>query len=639
VRIKTIRIRNFRGFSDSTIQLDALTSFVGPNGAGKSTVLAALNVFFRESSNATDVAELSEQDFHRKNTAEPVDVSLTFHELSESAKRELSHYVRNGELVVSARATFDAAKQAAKVVHFGSRLAMAAFAPFFRLHKDGAGAPEINAEYERLRGVFGELPANARSKDAKAEALSAYEAAHPELGVLLESEDTFYGIAGASKLAAYVQWVYVPAVKDATQEQAEGRDSALGKLLARTVRAQWNFKDELAALEADLRERYQTLLAQRQGALEAVSKALTGRLVEWCHPDAAVNLAWLGGAVNVREPTARASVSEGEFSGDLARFGHGFQRSYLMALLQELASAREAEADAPTLILGCEEPELYQHPPQARHLAEVFRTLSEANAQILLTTHSPYFVSGEHFEGVRMVRRSAAAGSASAHALTFARFVERCAVADAGQPERPDAAAARLGDLLRPQINELFFARGVVLVEGSEDAAYLMTWMSVKGLMSSFRQKGLHVVPVDGKSRLLRPLVVAQELGMPVFVAFDSDAHCSPKHRTRHESDNRKLLRLLGTPDADAFPADVVWHAGYAQWPTVLSAAVKADLVASIGDDALRQIKDRVRVSCGQASSLDKNALFVERCLVEAHRAGASSGVLDRWCAAVLSLH
>lgn len=176
-------------------------------------------------------------------------------------------------------------------------------------------------------------------------------------------------------------------------------------------------------------------------------------------------------------------------------------------------------------------------------------------------------------------------------------------------------------------------------MEGSEDAAYLMTSMSVNGWMSSFRQKGLHVVPVDGKSRLLRPLVIAQEMDMPVFVAFDSDANCSQKHRTRHESDNRKLLRLLGSPDADPFPADVVWHVGYVQWPTVLSAAVKADLVASIGDDGLRQVKDRVRVACGQASNLDKNALFVERCLAEAHRVDGRSGVLDRWCAAVLDLH
>jgi len=56
--------------------------------------------------------------------------------------------------------------------------------------------------------------------------------------------------------------------------------------------------------------------------------------------------------------------------------GHGLQRSYLLALLQELAGSEAP--NAPTLILGCEEPELYQHPPQARHLADADGTFTDA---------------------------------------------------------------------------------------------------------------------------------------------------------------------------------------------------------------------------------------------------------------------
>ena len=60
MRIKCVRIVNFRGFEDQLIELDPYTAFVGPNGAGKSTVLAALNVFFREVDFAsTDTVKLS----------------------------------------------------------------------------------------------------------------------------------------------------------------------------------------------------------------------------------------------------------------------------------------------------------------------------------------------------------------------------------------------------------------------------------------------------------------------------------------------------------------------------------------------------------------------------------------------------
>ena len=58
MKIKSIRIENFRSFQDETIVLNSYSCFVGPNGAGKSTVLAALNVFFQErAESATDITK------------------------------------------------------------------------------------------------------------------------------------------------------------------------------------------------------------------------------------------------------------------------------------------------------------------------------------------------------------------------------------------------------------------------------------------------------------------------------------------------------------------------------------------------------------------------------------------------------
>ena len=49
MKIESVRIENFRGFKDETIEFDNYSCLVGPNGAGKSTILAAMNVFFRQS--------------------------------------------------------------------------------------------------------------------------------------------------------------------------------------------------------------------------------------------------------------------------------------------------------------------------------------------------------------------------------------------------------------------------------------------------------------------------------------------------------------------------------------------------------------------------------------------------------------
>ena len=131
MKIACVRIENFRSFRDVTIPFNDYACLVGPNGAGKSTVLTALNVFFRESDNLpTDLSQLDLEDFHCKETGEPIRITLTFCDLSNEAKEDFADYVRQDQLVVSAVATFDAATGKAQVRQYGQRLAMRAFAPY-----------------------------------------------------------------------------------------------------------------------------------------------------------------------------------------------------------------------------------------------------------------------------------------------------------------------------------------------------------------------------------------------------------------------------------------------------------------------------------------------------------------------------
>ena len=122
MRIKSLRIQNFRSFEDETIRFNRLSCFVGPNGAGKSSVLAALNVFFREQSGAaSDVTKLIDEDYFGKITANSIRITVTFDDLNQAAQTELSAYVRQNELVVTAEAVFDANAGFGAVKHFGQR--------------------------------------------------------------------------------------------------------------------------------------------------------------------------------------------------------------------------------------------------------------------------------------------------------------------------------------------------------------------------------------------------------------------------------------------------------------------------------------------------------------------------------------
>jgi len=120
MRIEKIRIKNFRSFDDVTVTFNPYTSLVGPNGAGKSTILCALNVFFRETESAsTNLSDLDAEDFHLLNTNEPIEITLTFTDLSAEAQKDFTEYYRQGALVITAKAIFHADTNVATVKQFG----------------------------------------------------------------------------------------------------------------------------------------------------------------------------------------------------------------------------------------------------------------------------------------------------------------------------------------------------------------------------------------------------------------------------------------------------------------------------------------------------------------------------------------
>ena len=86
-------------------------------------------------------------------------------------------------------------------------------------------------------------------------------------------------------------------------------------------------------------------MTENQNVLNEISTTLTKRLADWSHPQAKLQLEWQQDpdkSVKLDEPWAHIVASEGAFQGELARFGHGFQRSYFLALLQELSGTDDS---------------------------------------------------------------------------------------------------------------------------------------------------------------------------------------------------------------------------------------------------------------------------------------------------------
>jgi len=528
MKLSEIQIENFRSFKDQTISFDDYTCLVGPNGSGKSAVLMALNVFFRNNdSTATNVINLTKEDFHHGNIDEPVRITLSFKNLSDEAQKDLRHYYRQEKLVVFVEAKWNESSKSAEVKQHGCRNVMEEFAKYFELLNSGALAPDLKKEYEKLRRKRTELPPVTR-KDDRTNALREFEESHPNLCVPLEEECQFYGFSrGKDKLDKYIQWVYVPAVKDASSEQEEGSKTALGQLLQRTVRAKIDFKSSLEALEEEVEGKYNEILEKEKDALKELGLKIQEGLREWTSPRANLELEWQGEPVKVKGPIAKAKVGEDAFIGEIARFGHGMQRGFLVAILKELVD--NEQKGGPKLLLGFEEPELYQHPPQAQHIQSVLERLTEPkkNSQVIVTTHSPYFVSSKGFKNIRMFRKCGKRPYSEVKFTNFEKLESRIAKAFGRKIQSPTSLMATVGQIMQTSQKELFFSPVVVIVEGEEDVSFIATHLNLTGEWKTFRRNGCHFVVAGGKNNIPRLLSIAQEFEIPTFIVCDSDIKTS----------------------------------------------------------------------------------------------------------------
>lgn len=633
MKLESVRIQNFRSFKDETVKFDDYNCFVGPNGAGKSTVMNALNVFFRQHKDSkTDLSKLSADDFHHKNTNEPISITVTFKDLSEDAKTGLADYVRQDKLVVTSKAEYDEGTERAEVKQFGNRLGMTEFKVWFEAEKAKKPAKELKEIFAGLREKWPDI-STANSKADMSEALNSFEAAHPESCSIIPSEDQFYGVSkGANRLAPHLQWVFVSASKDFSEEAEENKSSALGQLLSRAIRSKVNFTEKVTGLRNDLKQNYQSMLEAEQGVLSSISDSLETKLKLWANPSATAKVLWKSDAekaIKIEEPFAHIQIGEKGFESELARFGHGMQRSYLLTLLQELADIDDE--NAPTLVMAIEEPELYQHPPQARYLSEVLQELANDNSQIVVCSHSPYFIPSDDFHTVRMVREVGSPISSSVTSLKYDDLVKE--LTDAGEKAvKESGMIAKLYPTLRPEISEMFFSKKLILVEGIEDVAYLTSYIQLMGKLSEFRRFGYHIIPVGGKNELIKPLAIAKLLNIEVFVVCDADTDKTRESEiSKHKKDNAAILHLLGHDKDESWPSEDVKKSNLIMWKTNITNTIGPEF----GED-WKQHEDQAAAFYGNAGGLKKNPLAVSRALESAWKAGLKSDTLQELVNSIL---
>jgi len=409
--------------------------------------------------------------------------------------------------------------------------------------------------------------------------------------------------------------------------------------------------------------------------LSGLAGDLTKTLQQYV-PESGVDLQWLPtSGLDIPMPHALLKLVEDGYKSEVERAGHGLQRAFIMSLLQNLAVAQaraEAFASAPkgnsaaegaaksnkikmpNLILGIEEPELYQHPGRQRHLARILMEISRGQipgvaerTQVLYCTHSPLFISLDRFNEVRLARKVQGADGQPRRSQLTSRTLDHVAerLWQAGGMKDPKYT----GETLQPrlaalfgQVSEGFFASVAVLVEGEGDHAAIVGAALAND--RDLESVGVSVIPCGGKNNVCTAASIFISFGIPTYCVWDSDEQAGeplgtcekcerPFDKKGNPVENRRLLRLLGLPEED--------------WPGHIgtsSACFKKDretaLMAEIGKDEFNHLLEEqmTRFGIPKRSHALKNPRVVSELLKSASKLGKSSPSLNQIVTNALAL-
>ena len=220
----------------------------------------------------------------------------------------------------------------------------------------------------------------------------------------------------------------------------------------------------------------------------------------------------------------------------------GTGQEQLLALSLLYAYARAFGDQTGEILLLLEEPESHLHPLAQRWLARRVREYVDAGIQVVLTTHSPAFLSLLDVEGLALVRKSESAGATTITQMTAAELRDRCVELGAPAQVTPESILPFYETAATEEIKAGFFARAVCLVEGPSEALALPVYCRRLGFDAD--EHGLAVISVAGVGNLAKWYRLFTAYGIPAYVIFDNDTSDDGSGARRTD-----LLSTLGVVD------------------------------------------------------------------------------------------
>lgn len=204
------------------------------------------------------------------------------------------------------------------------------------------------------------------------------------------------------------------------------------------------------------------------------------------------------------------------FEVDVNLEGAGIQSAVAIAIARVYA-----EVVRKPLILAIEEPELYLHPHGCRHFYKLLKDLAKKGVQIIYTTHERSFVQIENFDSICIVRKEGISTNAFRHA------------------DVRDSNSTKLSSKFNEELNEVFFADSVILVEGPSDK--IACTLSLEKLEIDLNKENISIVECGGIDNIVSIAKILNGFKIKTYALVDGD----PGNKKTH-SKIQQIKNVLG---------------------------------------------------------------------------------------------
>lgn len=489
MKISRVHIENYRSIKHLDFSPNNYCALIGENNAGKSNVLKAINLVLGETWPTDRI--FTEEDFNEYNTANDIVIQVYFDEVIEEWRNNCKCDVSGFELRGKSYKRRVKTKPAGTLV-----------VDFVCIEKNGKPCKYPATPYKQGERYTGQ----------------------------------YYELKVSKELREKIPFIYVDVMRDYNRQDPSNRWSILRRLFNDINTGLSSDKTTVTvdtpegqkkltrkqAFELKIKEAYSFL--QTEQFLEIESKIRDNSLeqmgIDPAEGDIAIRFDTYD-SMNVFK-NLQLYVDQMGISTTADMVGAGLQSAIVIAIFRTYEEIKKEGA-----IFAIEEPEVYLHPQKQRYFSNILSRLGTQN-QVFITTHSPTFIRLYEPENICLIRRNGTNG-------TTAKLCEKEEIISS------EKEALKLENYFDNQRNEMFFAKGIIFVEGATEK-FALPYAGRK-LGIDIDRYGVSVVECGGKGNLITFAKVASAFEIPYVVIADDDIRdltsvTDPEKKKKLEAEN-----------------------------------------------------------------------------------------------------